>query len=81
MIIKFRDRRKGEHVHSHIWMGPDEDHLALTGTLIMTTGEWQIFGVALILGAKTMNDHRPNTLKVLSPDQLEVVEGGQDESN
>lgn len=76
MIIKFRDERRGEHVHSRVFMGPDEDHLALTGTLIMRIGEWQTLGAALLIGTETINNLRPETLTVLMPDQLEVVEGG-----
>ena len=75
-VIKFRDERKGEHVHSRIFMGPDEDHLALTGRLIMRIGEWQLFGAALILGVEEVNRGHPERLTLLLPDQQQVVEGG-----
>ncbi len=75
MIIKFRDERKGEHIHSRVFVGPDEDHLALAGTLIMRLGEWQTLGAALLLGAKSIKKSvvGPAALTVLFPDDEEIV--------
>ena len=68
MIIKLRSERKGDHVHERVFMGVDNDHLKLTGALIMDVGEWQVFGVALMLGAEQMKDG----LIVLNPDDRNI---------
>ena len=54
MIIKIYSELEGEHVHDRVFVGPDEDHLALAGTLAFRMGEWQSFGAALLLGAERM---------------------------
>lgn len=69
MIIKFRDERRGNHVHSRVFIGPDEDHLALAGTLVFNIGEWQMFGACLLSGAK-----RHSIVEVQMPDDMKVVE-------
>jgi len=33
-------------------MGPDWDHLALSGRLVMELDEWKLFSAALLLGAE-----------------------------
>lgn len=55
MVIKIKSERKGEQVYDRIFVGPDEEHLALTGILVLYIGEWQEFGAALLLGAKQMH--------------------------
>jgi hypothetical protein len=80
MIVKLRDELKGKHVHSRIFMGVDEDHLQLCGTLVMDIGAWQIFGAALLLGADHMarvrmeqgTTHRD--LTILLPDSKSMEE-------
>mgnify|MGYP001578872877 CR=1 FL=1 len=54
MIIKLRSERRGHHVHERVFVGPDVDHLALAGVLILDVGQWQEFGAALGLGAARM---------------------------
>lgn len=51
-MIVVRDKLRGGHVHSHIWMGPDKDHLALTGTLVMRRDEWYSFWAILNAGVE-----------------------------
>jgi len=55
MIFKLRSERRGAYVHERVIVGPDNDHLALAGTLIFALGEWQAFGAALGLGADQMH--------------------------
>lgn len=69
MIIRLRGERKGESVHERVFMGTDGEHLELAGTLVMSIGEWQTFGAALLLGAKQMNGQ----LVVESPDGKKIV--------
>ena len=69
MYLRLRSERKGSHVHQRVFVGPDSEHLALAGTLVMNIGEWQLFGAALLLGAKATKGH----LTVDSPDEIEVV--------
>lgn len=57
MHIKLRDELCGEYIHTRVFMGPDKDRLSLTGTLVMRIGEWQLFGAALLRGAKQTQDH------------------------
>ncbi len=52
MVINVRGQILGNHVHARVFMGPDGDHLALSGQLVFTIGEWQLFGAALLLGAE-----------------------------
>ena len=39
MVFKLRKETHGHHTHVDVFVGPDEDHLALTGTLVMHAGE------------------------------------------
>lgn len=43
MIFKFQTRLAGEHVHARLYIGPDEEHLAHSGVLIMRKDEWLSF--------------------------------------
>jgi hypothetical protein len=70
MIIKLRDERRGPHIHTRVFIGEDEDHLKLTGTLIMDVGEWQLFGAALLMGAQQTKGN----LIVQHPDDQKIVE-------
>ena len=56
MHIRLRSERKGEHVHTTVFVGEDANHLANAGDLVLRVGEWQAFGTALRLGAKQMGD-------------------------
>lgn len=69
MIIRLRDERRGNHVHTRVFVGPDHEHLALAGQLCLDIGQWQLFGAALMLGAKRTQGQ----LKIESPDQDRVV--------
>ncbi len=71
MIIRMRDERRGDHIHTRVFMGKDEDHLKLTGTLVMDVGEWQLFGAALLIGADQTKGH----LVIHYPDNKKIVEG------
>ena len=55
MYLVLKSDRRGDHIHERVFMGPDAEHLALTGTLIMDVGQWQEFGAALLLGATQMH--------------------------
>ena len=55
MVFKLKSKRRGDHVHEQVFVGPDVDHLALVGTLVFRIGEWQEFGAALGLGAERMH--------------------------
>jgi hypothetical protein len=74
MVIKLRSERKGGHVHERVFVGPDEGHLALAGTLVLDVGQWQELGAALLLGAGRMHGR----VKVLLEGDRQVV-GGFDE--
>ena len=53
MIIKLRSERRGDHVHETIFAGPEENETFHNcGTLVFGVGEWQLFGAALMLGAR-----------------------------
>ena len=52
MVIRLRDELLGRHCHTRVFIGKDWDHLQLSGTLVMEIGEWQLFGAALISGAR-----------------------------
>lgn len=57
MHIKIVSEAKGTHVHERVFVGVDEHHLALAGTLVFRIGEAQLFGTALLLGAEQMHGH------------------------
>ena len=43
MQFKLRNEKLGGHVHIDVFVGSDEDHLALAGTLVMRPGEAAAF--------------------------------------
>lgn len=55
MVIKLCSERRGAHAHELVFVGPDADHLALAGVLVLDIGQWQEFGAALGLGASRMH--------------------------
>ena len=55
MVIRLRDQLLGRHCHTRVFIGKDQDHLELTGTLCMEIDQWQLFGAMLLLGAKGSN--------------------------
>ena len=55
MIIRLRDKLLGRHCHTRVFIGVDQDHLQLSGNLVMEIGEWQLFGAALLMGAAKSN--------------------------
>lgn len=57
MVIKFRHKRLGDHVHVDCFVGEDGEKLALAGRLVLRFGEWQLVGAALGLGAKQTLGH------------------------
>ena len=70
MLIKNVSRRMdSRRVKSHIYIGPDKDHLQLAGALVLDIGEWLTFGAALLLGARAMH----GTLHVVCSGDYEVV--------
>lgn len=57
MFLKLASDKAGEHVHVTVFMGPDADHLANCGKVILRIGEWQLFGACVLLGADHMGQH------------------------
>jgi len=55
MIIKLSGKWTGPHVHEHVFVGPDIDHLALAGVLHLGVEESSKFRIALRLGAMQTN--------------------------
>lgn len=53
-VVKLRSKRSGIHVHDNVYVGPDVDHLAFVGTLVLDVGQWQELGAALRLGSRQM---------------------------
>jgi hypothetical protein len=47
MLLKIKHTRKADHVHARVFIGPDAEHLALSGELIFSPVEWQCFSYAL----------------------------------
>lgn len=43
MVFKLRTELLGAHVHIDVFVGPDADHLAKTGTLVMRPDEAKSF--------------------------------------
>lgn len=54
VYLKLKSERLGDYVHEQIFIGPDKDHLALAGKLVLQVGEWQDFGCCLLLGSQQM---------------------------
>jgi hypothetical protein len=40
----------GKHCHTDVFIGEDEDHLQLSGHLVMGKDEWLLFGAVLLAG-------------------------------
>lgn len=51
-MVKLRSRLRGAHRHVSVFMGPDADHLALTGELVMGPADWMIFAAGFAMGAR-----------------------------
>ena len=51
MLIKLTSVRQGPHLRAKVWVGPDPDHFALAGALVMQLEEWEVFEAAVRLGA------------------------------
>ena len=43
MVIKYRHKQEGGHIHVRVFMGRDGDHLALCGRLVFNLDEWKAF--------------------------------------
>ena len=74
--FKLRSELHGQHVRTTVFAGFGEEDITLAncGTLTMNVGEWQAFGVLLLLGA----DHEPSPARVISEGDLEVVNALQE---
>ncbi|MCU0913001.1 MAG: hypothetical protein MUC88_00385 [Planctomycetes bacterium] len=77
LTIRIESEAKGGHVHMRVRAGETPGQLALCGLVIMTVGEWQLFGAALLLGAERMCGH----LGVELPDQDVVVKALVEQSH
>lgn len=51
MLVKLKTAQLGGHVHAAIFIGPDGGQLALSGTLVMSPEEWELFRDGLVIGA------------------------------
>jgi len=69
MNIKIRGEVRGNHIRTKIFIGEDAEHLQLAGVLMLRVGEWQLFNVALSMGASNMEGH----LVVECPDDKKVL--------
>ncbi len=69
MLLRLKAERLGDHIHGRVFVGADCDHLALAGKLTFRIGEWQLFGAALLLGAKQMQGY----LTIECPDDAGIV--------
>ena len=56
-VLKLRDEKRGDHVHTTFFCGPDNQTLRNLGTLVMDVGEYQLIGAALLLGAEATHGH------------------------
>ncbi len=57
MVIVLKPHIEGKYIREQIFMGPDRDHMEMSGAVLMTCGQWQLFGVALLMGAERMQGH------------------------
>ena len=52
MILKVKAEKRGGHVHTLFYSGPDEEHLTHNGRLVFTLEEWLMFRETILMGAK-----------------------------
>lgn len=72
MILKLRAEKRGKHIHETFFVAKEENRTFQNiGTLIMEMGEWQMVGVALLLGADKMNKHLKIIEEGWSPEKEE----------
>ena len=69
MILRVREEHVGKHIRCRLFMGPDEDHLALLGILHMDVQEWYPLHTALMVGSKSVP-----SFEVQFPDEETVVQ-------
>lgn len=78
-MILVRDELRGTHVHSRVFMGSDQEHLALTGTLIMRREEWYSFWAILNAGVAHLGYNRDSVRFPSAGPILEAARGGDTE--
>ncbi len=57
MLLKMRSSKSDSHVYADVFVGEEGQTLAHAGSLCLRTGEWQLFGAALKLGAEQTQGH------------------------
>lgn len=56
MHVIIKAELAGEHVHAHMFIAPSKSQTpAHNGKLVMSIGEWQLFGAALLMAADKMH--------------------------
>ena len=55
MVLKFREERRGAHVHVTVFVGVDKDHLQNAGTLVLGVEEWPILEAAFALSCRLID--------------------------
>jgi hypothetical protein len=78
-VLKMVAKREGPHVKTTFFMGPENQTLANIGTLTQAMGEWQLFGVLILLGRDAVNKNYPRLL-VITEDDEEVAASFDSES-
>jgi len=70
MVLKLRvDKVTKEFIEETWFVGPDVNHLQHAGRLTFRTGEYQLIGAALLIGAKEVNKNYPRFL-IINEDTL-----------
>ena len=72
-ILKYHAELRGEYVHVRLWVGQENQTMAMAlyglasaGNLTMKIGEFQLFGAALSIGSRAMwQGGTPKHLKVV----------------
>ena len=73
MTFKLKSTIQGGHVSVQLFVGPDEDHLALSGTLNFRLGEYQLFIAMMELGAVESKDKFVHSFTNTGPTVGEVM--------
>ena len=72
MVFKLRSTITGGHVDVQLFVGSDEDHLALSGTLKLRLTEYQLFIAMMELGAVESKDEFVHSFTNTGPTMGEV---------
>lgn len=64
LFLKAMVKDQGEHMHVNVFVGPDRDHLALGGTVVMRDDEWLLFQQFMLRILESVRNERSRVVEI-----------------